>query len=370
MTLNNLQRNAEKAAFRKPNSTGRGPGRPPATDIPLEELFKEEDETQKANQIQRRGATLALIEITKYFGANLPKLLPKMWELIIGQLTCVIDPDSFNANECLDKPEEAEKLVWSLQVLEVTSTSVHSTLRKELMDLSLPRICVLLTHPYRAVRHLASRCIAVLASLDSVPVMELVVSRALPLLGSTSNDIDRQGAVEAISCIIDALQFDVVPYVVLLVVPLLGRMSDQNQCVRLMGTHSFATLVQLMPLDGGVPEPPALKGSELIGKRNKEREFLQQLLSPSTIPDYIVPVPIDAQLRSYQQAGVNWLAFLNKYKLHGILCDDMGLGKTLQSICILAGDHYMREQDYKKTKAPDCEPLPSLVICPPTLMGQ
>lgn len=45
--------------------------------------------------------------------------------------------------------------------------------------------------------------------------------------------------------------------------------------------------------------------------------------------------------------GVNWLAFLNKYSLHGILCDDMGLGKTLQSICILASDHRLREQQYK-----------------------
>ena len=36
------------------------------------------------------------------------------------------------------------------------------------------------------------------------------------------------------------------------------------------------------------------------------------------------------------------LWFLNKYKLHGILCDDMGLGKTLQSICVLAGDHHTR----------------------------
>ncbi|MEQ2168094.1 btaf1 RNA polymerase II, B-TFIID transcription factor-associated, 170kDa, partial [Goodea atripinnis] len=67
--------------------------------------------------------------------------------------------------------------------------------------------------------------------------------------------------------------------------------------------------------------------------------------------------------------GVNWLAFLNKYKLHGILCDDMGLGKTLQSICILAGDHYLRAKEYAKTKAADCSPLPSLVVCPPTLTG-
>jgi TATA-binding protein-associated factor len=48
-------------------------------------------------------------------------------------------------------------------------------------------------------------------------------------------------------------------------------------------------------------------------------------------------VPVKADLRSYQKEGVNWLAFLNRYGLHGILCDDMGLGKTLQSICLLAG---------------------------------
>lgn len=78
---------------------------------------------------------------------------------------------------------------------------------------------------------------------------------------------------------------------------------------------------------------------------------------------------VAAELRSYQQAGVNWLAFLNKYKLHGILCDDMGLGKTLQSICILAGDHFYRDQQYKQTKSADCAPLPSLVVCPPTLTG-
>ena len=41
------------------------------------------------------------------------------------------------------------------------------------------------------------------------------------------------------------------------------------------------------------------------------------------------------------------MSFLNKYKLHGILCDDMGLGKTLQSLCILAGDHYNRNQAYQ-----------------------
>lgn len=369
VTLNNQQKNAERAAFRRSNSTGRGPGRPPATDIPLDELFKEEDENQKSNRVQRRGATLALTEITSFFREELPEKIPKLWELMVGQLLETIDPDNFDAKSWYDKDDESEKLVWALQVLEVTSSSLHPSLRPDLMEKSLRRLCVLLSHPYRAVRHLASRCLAIFAKLDSVRVMEMVVESVVPKLGAIDCDIDRQGAVEAIACIIDTLQFDIIPYVVLLVVPLLGRMSDQNMCVRLMGTHSFATLVQLMPLDGGVPEPPALKGSVLSERRDREREFLQQLLSPNNIPDYVVPVPITAELRSYQQAGVNWLAFLNKYKLHGILCDDMGLGKTIQSICMLAGDHYYRDQKYKDTKSADCAPLPSLVICPPTLTG-
>ena len=75
------------------------------------------------------------------------------------------------------------------------------------------------------------------------------------------------------------------------------------------------------------------------------------------------------ELRKYQQEGINWLAFLAKYQLHGILCDDMGLGKTIQSICILASKTHERAERYAKTKAPDAIHLPSLVVCPPTLTG-
>ncbi|XP_017770468.1 PREDICTED: TATA-binding protein-associated factor 172 [Nicrophorus vespilloides] len=369
VTLSNQQKHAERVAYKRSNSTGRGPGRPPATDMPLEELFKDDDEGQKANRIQRRGATLALTEITRYFGAELPEKVPKLWDFMVKQLEEIVDVEKYEPKEMLNKNEDAAKLVWVLQVLEVTSHSVHEELRPKLMEMCLGRLCVLLTHPYSAVRHLSSRCIAVLAKLDSVTVMESIVDKVLPLLDATDCEVKRQGAVEAIACMVDTLKLDIIPYVVLLVVPLLGRMSDQNQSVRLMGTHSFATLVQLMPLDGGVPEPPMLENSSLNKQRKKEREFLQQLLSPTCIPDFKVPIPIDAELRSYQQAGVNWLAFLNKYKLHGILCDDMGLGKTLQSICILAGDHYARDLKYKQLKCPDSAPLPSLVICPPTLTG-
>lgn len=113
-----------------------------------------------------------------------------------------------------------------------------------------------------------------------------------------------------------------------------------------MSSQCFATLIQLMPLDGSVSVPLNLSDnmSTLI---QAQRQFLDQLFNPDQINDYKVPVMINAKLRSYQQTGINWLAFLNKYKLHGILCDDMGLGKTIQSLCILASDHYNKNKKYK-----------------------
>jgi TATA-binding protein-associated factor len=48
---------------------------------------------------------------------------------------------------------------------------------------------------------------------------------------------------------------------------------------------------------------------------------------------------------------------------------DMGLGKTLQTICIVASDHHMRAEEFKKTGSPEFRKLPSLIICPPTLSG-
>lgn len=48
---------------------------------------------------------------------------------------------------------------------------------------------------------------------------------------------------------------------------------------------------------------------------------MTQLLDGSKVQQYEIPIKINAELRKYQQEGVNWLAFLAKYQLHGILCD-------------------------------------------------
>src|SRR5690606_3851712 len=141
----------------------------------------------------------------------------------------------------------------------------------------------------------------------------------------------------------------IVPFISLLVVPMLGRMSDQNQSVRLLATQCFAQLVKLMPLDN----PTHQIKSEILNRKKQESNFMDMLLHPQKLNEYSLPIPIKAELRSYQQGGINWLAFLNTYRLHGILCDEMGLGKTLMSICIMAADHHDRLER-------KCANLPSL----------
>jgi TATA-binding protein-associated factor len=196
----------------------------------------------------------------------------------------------------------------------------------------------------------------------------MLVEKVLPTVNNALDVHRRQGAVECIYHLIHVMEDGILPYVIFLIVPVLGRMSDSDNDVRLLATTSFATLVKLVPLEAGIPDPPGLS-EELLKGRDRERKFMSQMLDVRKVEPFQIPVAIKAELRSYQQEGVNWLAFLNRYHLHGILCDDMGLGKTLQTLCIVASDHHMRAEEFTRTQAPEVRKLPSLIVCPPTLSG-
>lgn len=120
--------------------------------------------------------------------------------------------------------------------------------------------------------------------------------------------------------IIKILDLKALPYVLFLIVPILGRMSDPDEHVRLLSTSTFASLVKMVPLEAGIPDPPGFS-ADLLAKRDDERKFLMQLLDGSKAEQYQIPVEVKAELRQYQKDGVSWLAFLAKYQLHGILCD-------------------------------------------------
>ncbi|XP_033118487.1 TATA-binding protein-associated factor 172-like [Anneissia japonica] len=360
---------SRRAAFAKSRSkhsnTSQNSSVETSVEIPnFSDIMSEAKEQEK---LQRRGAEFAVGSLALHFGDRLFVVLDKLWMTITSVLQTNIKPHKFDATFYEDKNDLAQEIVNSFQVLEVISPNTHQNLNPQLESL-LPYIIACLSYPYTAVRHLASRCLGVLSKVSTVACMNKILEDVKPMLDAADNEIKRQGAIEALANVIDLLGIDLVPYIVLLVVPVLGRMSDQVECVRLMATQCFATLIRLMPLEAGIPDPPSMTAT-LIEQKVRERCFLEQLLDSSKLENYRVPVAIKAELRKYQQDGINWLAFLNKYKLHGILCDDMGLGKTLMSLCIIAGDHFLRQKEYKASQNPACARLPSIVICPTTLTG-
>ncbi len=88
-------------------------------------------------------------------------------------------------------------------------------------------------------------------------------------------------------------------------------------------------------------------------------QFLACLADFDQIEEVPLPANLRAgvQLRPYQRHGVNWLSFLQRFGLNGILADDMGLGKTLQTLAAV-----------ERAREIGGSPLPVLIICPTSVM--
>jgi superfamily II DNA or RNA helicase len=87
------------------------------------------------------------------------------------------------------------------------------------------------------------------------------------------------------------------------------------------------------------------------------RATAQGLRDVERIEPTPVPSSLRADLRPYQRAGFDWLAFLWRHRLGGILADDMGLGKTLQMLALIV---HANEAG---------EPRPFLVVAPTSVMS-
>ncbi|MFE7505103.1 SNF2-related protein [Promicromonospora sp. NPDC057488] len=77
---------------------------------------------------------------------------------------------------------------------------------------------------------------------------------------------------------------------------------------------------------------------------------------PQALPP---PVGLKAELRPYQQHGFEWLTFLWRHGLGGILADDMGLGKTVQTLAFVA--------QARQEAAPGSPPF--LVVAPASVVS-
>ena len=324
-------------------------------------------EESKAARITKRGAREGLEKIVESFGAEVFEKVPILKDLIERPIKEAFTEAELPAKITSEDAVFGQEVVDALSTLRALAGSLHPDVRGFVKDL-LPLIAKALQSRLYVLRYAAAKCFATICSVMSVEGITMLVESVLPTIGDGGNVHGRQGAIECIYHLIHVMEDAILPYVIFLITPVLGRMSDSDNDVRLLATTSFATLVKLVPLESGIPDPPGLPESLLKG-RDRERKFVAQMLDAKKVESFEIPVGIKATLRSYQQEGVNWLAFLNRYNLHGILCDDMGLGKTLQTLCMVASDHHLRAEEFAKSADPNCRRLPSLIVCPPTLSG-
>lgn len=333
------------------------------TNLAIQDNFSLQKITNEAH-IKRKGAIYALMKIFTTYGDATFEKFDILKKIILGPLDQL---DQLQKNNEINGVI-GQNMVDALGILRALYPSMNSNFQETHILPYFPIILKFLISEFSVFRYSAARTLADAAKISSVSVMTFIIRNVLPLLNNASSVVDRQGAIELVYHMSLSMETHILPYVIFLIVPLLGRMSDSDPDVRSLATTTFASIIKLVPLEEGIADPEGLP-SDLMQGRERERDFIQQMMDPSKAKPFQLPVAIKATLRKYQQDGVNWLAFLNKYHLHGILCDDMGLGKTLQTISIMASDQYLRQQEYEKTQSPEYRPIPSLIICPPSLTG-
>jgi len=106
--------------------------------------------------------------------------------------------------------------------------------------------------------------------------------------------------------------------------------------------HLIADLLSARQADGTVARHARLDLARLAAALDQpappELDALRALAGGfAGIPQAPLPADLNAELRPYQQQGVDWLSFLRIAGVGGVLADDMGLGKTLQALAILKG---------------------------------
>lgn len=134
------------------------------------------------------------------------------------------------------------------------------------------------------------------------------------------------------------------------------KLAEMAQMLQLTG-RELARGKATLPAYRALYLDELLSGSDgiQVSRDSQLRSMIRNFKTLSE-SDYALPSGLNAQLRSYQQIGYQWLKTLEGYGFGGILADEMGLGKTLQMIAFLA------------TVPQKTTGVPNLVICPASLI--
>lgn len=123
------------------------------------------------------------------------------------------------------------------------------------------------------------------------------------------------------------------------------------------GTLAEGAPLRVPSVDAGRLEALNSTGRWQFQGDDSIRQLAQRLQAGPGLHEVPVPRGLKAELRAYQQQGLNWMQFLREHDLAGVLADDMGLGKTVQTLA-----HILAEKEAGRLKRP------ALIVVPTTLV--
>jgi len=128
------------------------------------------------------------------------------------------------------------------------------------------------------------------------------------------------------------LPFSSPELLVVLAFPLVDAMNTAFSVpgTREKASQAFSAVVPSMYLRGKLECESADLENAII--RSRER------VNGLQTHEKMEKISMNVSLREYQKKGIEWMRFLKKCGLSGMLCDDMGLGKTVQVLAFLAGE--------------------------------
>ena len=148
-------------------------------------------------RISRRGAELALAELSRRFGANLFEQVPMIWQSTTdGLINACSNAGLEEADKRLER-HAGQDVIDSLVTIQTVVPALHPDLWERVVKL-LPSILLMLRSKFAVVRQTSAQCLATICDVITAKAMRFAVESVLPLLGCVQSVTDRQGAIEAV----------------------------------------------------------------------------------------------------------------------------------------------------------------------------
>ncbi len=145
------------------------------------------------------------------------------------------------------------------------------------------------------------------------------------------------------------------------------RPEDVDAAMRFIRENPGGTMTaaEALRIAYGADEE-ARKGAPILGMRASGwmAAIFGDEAEEQKLPMITQPAGFIGELRPYQQRGLSWLAFLDRFGLGGCLADDMGLGKTIQLLALM-----VLEREEMKLAGRDPKDIkPTLLIAPTSVV--